>query len=105
VRGRLGERPRVDLEDDALRGQVSDEVGRQEFRGDVDPRSALADEVLEPDLAEGVQRDPRRCERRVVTVRRDLLDVAMRLEQLVALDGLVAVEDRLAGEEDVAHDD
>jgi hypothetical protein len=104
VRGRVGERARVDFEDYAPRGQIPDEIRRQKLRGDADPRPAFADEVLEPDLAEGVQRDPRRRERRIVTVGRDLLDVAVRVEQLVPLDGLVTVEDRLSGEEDVAHD-
>ena len=85
----------VQLEHDSVGREVAHEIQGQELGRDADPGSSLTDQLLEPDLAEGIERDARRCQRLVVDERQ--LGVAAGIDKLVSLDGLLAVEDRLPG--------
>ena len=101
-RGLITERLSAELEHNAVRRKIANEIQRQELGGDADPRSARAHEVLQPDLAERVDRDASGRER-IVDV--SLVRLVAGIDELITSDRLVEVEDGLPGEVGGGHDE
>ncbi len=89
------------LQDDAIGRDGLGQTSEDELAGDVDPRPAVIDEALEVDLGHGPQRDQSGGELVVTDVGVIRADLA--IQQLISDRDEVAVEDRLAGQENLVH--
>ena len=89
------------LQDDAIGRDGLGQTSEDELAGDVDPRPAVVDEALEVDLGHRPQRDPSGGELVVADV--GVIRAGLAIQQLISDRGEVAVEDRLAGQENLVH--
>ena len=87
------------LQDDAIGRDGLGQTSEDELAGDVDPRPAVVDEALEVDLGHGPQRDQSGGELVVSDV--GVIRAGLAIQQLISDRGEVAVEDRLAGQENL----